>query len=274
VSDPIKLSSPATQEFWEIPVLFEDDHLLAVNKPACLLTSPDRYDAMRPNLMKLLHAGIAEGKPWARARSLTYLANAHRLDFETSGVILLAKTKPVLVQLADLFGSNKPKKTYVALLPGTPPNPKWEVDAPIAPFPGRPGHMRVDPRNGKQSRTLFEVREQFRGFALVSCRPITGRTHQIRIHLKHWGLPICGDRIYGGRPLLLSDLKSDYRLKAGKTERPLISTVALHAERLEIVHPVTGQPVVITADWPKDFAVAAKYLRRYANIGQIYGVTN
>lgn len=274
MSEPIKLSSPATQEFWEIPVLFEDEHLLAVNKPACLLTSPDRYDPVRPNLMKLLHTGIAEGKPWARARGLTYLANAHRLDFETSGVILLAKTKPILVQIADLFGSNKPAKTYVALLPGTPPNPTWEVDASIAPFPGRPGHMRVDPKNGKRSRTLFEVREQYRGFALVNCRPITGRTHQIRIHLKHWGLPICGDRIYGGRPLLLSDLKSDYRLKPGKTERPLIATVALHAERLEIDHPVTGQTVSINAEWPKDFTVAVKYLRRYANTAQIYGVTS
>ena len=93
----IKLSSPATGEFWEIDVLFEDEHLIALNKPACLLTSPDRYDAQRPNLMKLLHSGIAEAKPWAKERGLTYLANAHRLDFETSGVILLARTKPALV---------------------------------------------------------------------------------------------------------------------------------------------------------------------------------
>ena len=83
----IKLSSPATREFWEIPVLFEDEHLLALDKPAGLLTSPDRYDPQRPNLMKLLHAGIAAGKPWARERNLEYLSNAHRPDFETSGVI-------------------------------------------------------------------------------------------------------------------------------------------------------------------------------------------
>ena len=70
----IKLSSPATREFWEIPVLFEDEHLLALDKPAGLLTSPDRYDPQRPNLMKLLHAGIAAGKPWARERNLTYLS--------------------------------------------------------------------------------------------------------------------------------------------------------------------------------------------------------
>jgi RluA family pseudouridine synthase len=264
VNDSIKLSSPATGEFWEIPVLFEDEHLLAISKPACLLTSPDRYDPNRPNLMKLLHAGIATHKPWATLRRLSYLANGHRLDFETTGVLLLAKTKPVLVHLANLFGSEKPVKTYVALLPGTPPHPEWEVDAPLAPFPGRPGQMRVDPRNGKKSRTAFVVREQFRGYTLVQCRPYTGRTHQIRVHLKHWGLPICGDRVYGGRPLLLSELKTDYRLKPGRTERPLISTVALHAEDLSLSHPVTGREVRITAPWPKDLTVAVKNLRRYA----------
>ena len=264
MSDSIKLSSPATKEFWEIPIVFEDEHLLAISKPACLLTSPDRYDPDRPNLMKLLHAGIAEQKPWAAQRGLSYLANAHRLDFETTGVILLAKTKPVLVSLANLFGSERPVKIYAALLPGTPPHPKWEVDAALAPFPGRPGQMRVDPNNGKQSRTAFEVREQFRGYTLVQCRPYTGRTHQIRVHLKHWGLPICGDQVYGGRPLLLSDLKNEYRLKHGKTERPLISTVALHAEELSLIHPVTGTEVKITAPWPKDFTVAVKQLRRHA----------
>ncbi len=102
---PIKLSSPETKEFWEIPVVFEDEHLLGISKPARLLTSPDRYDPNRPNLIKLLHTGVAQGKPWARARGLTYLSNAHRLDFETTGVLLLAKNKPALVQLANLFGS-------------------------------------------------------------------------------------------------------------------------------------------------------------------------
>lgn len=264
MSEPIKLSSPATQEFWEIPVLFEDDALLAVSKPPGMLTSPDRYDPERPNLMKLLHGGIKDGKPWAKARGLSYLANAHRLDFDTSGIILLAKTKPALVTLANYFGNEKPVKIYVAILPGTPPERQWEVNAPIGPFPGRPGQMRVDPKNGKKSRTAFEVREQFRGYTLVQCRPFTGRTHQIRVHLKHWGLPICGDRVYGGRPLYLSELKDTYRLKPGKVERPLISTTALHAEELIIPHPVTGAEVKITAPWPKDFTVAIKNLRRHA----------
>src|SRR5262249_14136191 len=114
MSAVIKLSSPATREFWEIPVLFEDDHLLALDKPAGLLTSPEGEDTERPNLMKLLHAGITEAKPWARERGLTYLMNAHRLDFDTSGVALLAKNKPAFIALGNLFGADKPVRKYLA----------------------------------------------------------------------------------------------------------------------------------------------------------------
>ena len=260
---PIKLSAPATREFWAIEVLHEDDELLALNKPPCLLSSPDRYDPTRPNLIKLLHAGIAEGKPWARERGLSYLANVHRLDFETSGVILLAKNKPSLVALANLFSAGKPVKTYVALVAGGPVVPEWELNAPLAPDTVRVGRMRIDSKHGKQACTRFAIRESFRRFTLLQCQPLTGRTHQIRVHLKHARLPICGDTLYGGRPLLLSQLKPGYRLKPGRTERPLVSTVALHAERLVVSHPVTAKEVVIEAPWPKDLVVALKYLRLY-----------
>jgi 23S rRNA pseudouridine1911/1915/1917 synthase len=267
LSNTIKLSSPATKEFWELAVLFEDDHLLALNKPACLLTSPDRYDPLRPNLMKLLHGGISEGKRWARDRNLQYLSNAHRLDFETTGVLLLAKSKSCLIALADLFGSNKPNKVYLALVPGQPPATEWEVAEALGPHPGRPGRMRVDPKNGKHSRTRFQVRELFQSCALLECHPFTGRTHQIRVHLRHSHRPIFGDSFYGGASLLLSHLKSGYRLKPGHEERPLISTLALHAERLSLPHPVTGALVEISAPWPKDLSVAIKYLRRYDRPG-------
>ncbi len=260
----IKLSSPATREFWEITVLFEDDHLLALDKPARLLTSPDRYDPQRPNLMGLLHRGLEIGAPWAKARSLGYLMNAHRLDFEISGVLLLAKSKPTLVTLVNLFGSEKPLKTYVALVRGTPAQNTFEVEAGLAAHPTRPGLMRVDARRGKRSITRFEVRECFAGYTLLQCRPLTGRTHQIRVHLKHAGLPLVGDTVYGGAPLLLSRLKPAYRLKEGQKERPLISRSALHAERLSLVHPVSGGALEIAAPWPKDLTVAVKYLRRYA----------
>jgi RluA family pseudouridine synthase len=264
VSDVIKLSSKATKEFWEIPVVYEDEHLLGINKPALLLTSPDRYDPERPNLMKLLHGDIERGAPWAKSRNLNYLSNAHRLDFETSGVILLAKNKPALVALANLFGSEKPVKTYVALVQGTPAQDAFTIDAKLMQNPMKVGQMKVDQKNGKRSTTEFIVREKFRGISLLECKPLTGRTHQIRIHLKYAKHPIVGDVVYGGGPLLLSDLKSEYRLKGHKVERPLIATTALHAEKLELIHPITNVPISMSAEWPRDLNVAVKYLRRYA----------
>jgi 23S rRNA-/tRNA-specific pseudouridylate synthase len=123
----------------------------------------------------------------------------------------------------------------------------------------------VDAKHGKKSRTQFDVLERFSGYTLLKCRPLIDRTHQIRVHLCHAGLPIAGDSLYGGRPLLLSSLKREYRLKGDKTERPLMSRVALHAEQLSIAHPATGDTVTITAPWPKDLRVTVKYLRRYAN---------
>jgi RluA family pseudouridine synthase len=266
MGDSIKLSSPATKQFWEVAVLWEDEHLLALNKPSGLLTSPDRYDADRPNLMKLLHRDIERGAPWAKIRGLTYLMNAHRLDFATSGVILLAKNKLALVALANQFGSEKPHKIYVALVRGASAQDSFATDASLGPHPLQTGMMRVDEKNGKRSRTEFSVRERFpkAGCLLVECRPLTGRTHQIRTHLKHLRFPIVGDQIYGGPALLLSSLKGGYSLKPGQTERPLISDVALHAEQLTITHPVSGQEIQIEAPWPKDLTVALKYLRRYS----------
>lgn len=263
----IKLSAPATKEFWEIPVVFEDEHLLALNKPPRLLTSPDRDDPERPNLMKLLHRDVERGAPWTKERSISYLSNAHRLDFETSGVILLAKSKPVLVELANLFGVEKAVKTYVALAHGTPLKDKFNIDAKLGPHPTKPGIIRVDEKQGKKARTLFEVRERFEFSSLIECRPLTDRTHQIRVHLQKAGYPVVGDTTYGGKPLLLSKLKSVYRLKEKQTERPLIGSTALHAEELTIVHPVTGEEVRMKAEWPKDLTVAVKYLRRYARGG-------
>ena len=126
--------------------------------------------------------------------------------------------------------------------------------------------MRVDPKNGKQSKTKFEVLENFPrfGYALLKCEPLTGRTHQIRVHASHAGLKIVGDELYGGKPLWLSRLKKDYRLKPGREERPLISRVALHAEELALPHPNTGESLTISAPWPKDLKVAVKYLHQFA----------
>jgi RluA family pseudouridine synthase len=259
----IKLSAPGPGQFWPVPVVHEDARLLAVDKPARLLTSPDRYDRERPNLMKLLHAGIERGAEWAVQRRIDYLSNAHRLDFETTGVLLLAKDKPALVHLANQFGGTQPEKTYVALVPGSPEQDEFEVDLKLTPDPRLPGLMRWS-KDGKKALTRFRVLERFRGVTLVSCHPATGRTHQIRVHLKFAGFPIYGDEFYGdGRRLYLSALKPSYRLKDGQEERPLTPSLALHAWKLRVAHPDDGRTVEITAPWPRDLEVALKYLRRF-----------
>ena len=246
-----------------MPVLAEDPHLLALDKPAGLLVSPDRYDRDRPNLMRLLHDGMAAGKPWATGRGLDYLANAHRLDFETSGVLLLAKDRPSLVRLAEMFGNGVPRKTYVALVSGTPPA-EFEVDLKLRPDHLDPSRMRWA-RDGKKALTRFVLREDFGGVSLVECRPETGRTHQIRVHLLAAGFPILGDPLYGGtRRLFLSQLKRGYRPKPGEEERSLTPRMALHAWRLELPHPVSGEPFVAEAPWPRDIEVALKHLRRHS----------
>jgi RluA family pseudouridine synthase len=280
VSATIKLSSPATREFWEIPVLFEDEHLLALDKPAGLLTVPEAESEVapaakveagvpaveRPSLMKLLHAGIAAGKPWAVERNLTYLNNEHRLDGDTSGVILLTKTKEAHIALSNLFSCDKPLRKYLGLVRGNLIEPSFEVNAKIGAHAVKPGVMRVDKDNGKVAKTKITLLENFTraGHAWVQCEPVTDRVHQIRVHLGQVDLPLVADELYGGKKLWLSRLKSDYRLKPGREERPLMARVALHSESVTLPHPITGEMLTIIAPLPRDLKVALKYLRLYS----------
>lgn len=246
-----------------VEVVFEDSDLFALNKPAGLLIAPDRWDKSRENLMGLLHAGIQLQRPWAKGHGLTYLANAHRLDAGTSGVILLARHKPALVALARQFHDQHPRKTYLALIEGHLPEPELTVDLPLAPNLDRRGLSVVDRGRGKPAVTRFTRLETFKRYSLVKAEPLTGRLHQIRIHLKSLGCPLVADRDYGsGFPLLLSQLKRDYRMKA-EGERPLMARPALHAERLELTHPTSGSLVVLEAALPKDLAISLKYLRKF-----------
>jgi RluA family pseudouridine synthase len=264
VSSVIKLSAPDAQGFWELPVLFEDDYLLALDKPAGLLVSRDATDAALPNLVDLLHAGIERGAAWARVPGRAFLAAAQRLDTEASGILLLAKNKDVLATLLSAFGSEQPGRNYMALAQGAPAEEKFRNGSKLAPNEVVPGAFRVDPHNGKRSLTNFEVAEKFDGWTVMKCEALTDRPHQIRVHLRNLGLPLAGDALYGGKPLLLSRLKSHYRLKPNRTERPLVDRAALHADSLVFPHPVTGAEVKISAPLPKDLTVAIKYLRRYA----------
>ena len=262
----IKLSNRATREFWEIPVLYEDAHLLILDKPSGLSVASDPSAPDRPGLVQLLHAGVAEGKSWAKERQLTYLRITHRLDAEASGIAVFARAKEVMVQLRELFGIERPILRYLALVRGVPAGAEFSVEAKISPNAHRPGVSRIDSHHGKRSRTLIKGVETFLGYTLLACEPLTDRAHQVRVHLRHAGFPVVGDQAYGGKPLWLSRLKKDYRLKQERQERALISRPALHCEQASLPHPVTGESLSVTAPWPKDMEVGLKYLRRYAAI--------
>jgi len=261
-SEVIKLTAP-DRYCWEVPILYEDEYILALNKPSNLLVAPDQ--SQRPNLMRMIQEAVVKGRPWVKARNITYLMNVHRLDLETSGVLLLGKSKEVVSALTKLFESREMKKEYVALVHGRVESDKFEVAVKLEPHPKRYGLWRVGKR-GKPSHTEFVVEERFIGYTLVRCFPTTGRSHQIRVHLQYLGHPIVGDADYGGAPLYLSRIKPDYKRKKGEEERPLMGSLALHAEKLEFVHPMTGNLVLIVAPWPKHLQVPVKYLRRYAKV--------
>ncbi|HEY8932506.1 MAG TPA: RluA family pseudouridine synthase [Rariglobus sp.] len=254
------------------PVIYEDDTLIAFDKPSGLLVAPDRWDKTRENLMGLVHDKMGHG-----------VANVHRLDADTSGVLLCTKEKSALDFVSGQFQSKTVRKVYHALCVGSPAaelfvreeDPRDPPPRPLADdefFVARdliedeanPGRMRTVRKHGKASQTIVKVLERFQGFTLVECHPLTGRTHQLRVHLQYSGLPILNDPFYGDglTELKLSQLKRGY--KGRVDEKPLITRLALHASRLTVKHPVTKEPVIIEAPLPNEFEVALKYLRKFA----------
>jgi 23S rRNA-/tRNA-specific pseudouridylate synthase len=220
--------------------------------------------------MGLVHAKYGHG-----------IANVHRLDADTSGLLLCAKSKPALDFLSGQFQSKTVQKKYFAMVVALPPEKAMKVVAPIRDAAGllpdtfsvelslgederQPGRMRVyRKRGGKESRTDFTTLERFGRFAWLECRPLTGRTHQIRVHLAAAGAPVLNDVFYGDPEikLLLSELKRRY--KGRDEEKPLIARLALHAGELELKHPVTREPVTLRSPVPHDFEIALKYLRKF-----------
>ena len=238
-----------------LTVLFEDDALIAFDKPSGLLVAPDRWDKDRPNLMDMVHRELSP--EWF---------NAHRLDCDASGVLLCAKTKEVLKDVCRFFERGGIPKEYLALTRGVPREEKGTIRLALRPDESRPGRMHVvSEKRGKACETVYEVVERWHNHALVRLNPLTGRTHQIRVHLAALGTPIIGDAFYGnGRPLLLSELKPGYKFKRDVPEKPLLGRLALHSHKLSFSHPVTHAPVTIESPLPKDFQISIKYLRRWA----------
>ncbi len=232
-------------------VVYEDDDLIAFDKPSGLLAVPDRWDAGLVNLMQLVHDQLDP-----------HWANVHRLDRETSGVMLLAKNLTALRNVTELFELQQVQKTYLALVQPPPADERGTIDAPLIDDERKPGRMRVA-AHGKPSQTDYIVLEKLRPhFAWVELRPRTGRTHQLRVHLALIGSPIVVDALYGsGTPVLLSGLKRNYK-PTGTSERPLLDRLALHAAQLTLNHPTTGEPLTISASLPKDLQVMLKQLRK------------
>jgi RluA family pseudouridine synthase len=187
----------------------------------------------------------------------------HRIDKDTSGVLLFAKNSAAQRFLSHQFQNNTIRKEYVAIVAGKPTASEFEIDAPIGPHPTIPRKMAVLKHKGRPARTRAVVEKNFRDFALLRVFPQTGKTHQIRVHLASVGLPLAIDPLYNPRsgPLLLSQLKRNYRAKPGEEERPLIARLTLHAHRLAFVHP-NGQEIRIEAELPKDFRATINQLSR------------
>lgn len=234
-----------------LEVLFESAALLVIHKPPGLPTVPDRSGQGAS-----VHSRLAELRPDADLRIV------HRLDRDTSGCLVLAKGLDAARHCDRWFAEGLVHKRYVALVQGVPPATEFVVDTPLGPDPRRPGKVvpgSLGQREFREAVTAVKVREAFTRHALLELRPATGRSHQLRVHLMSIGHPIVGDRDYGGEPLLLSQLKSRYKLRIGTTERPLLDRLFLHAEAITL-DDLDGRPVAVECPLPSDLATALRKL--------------
>lgn len=235
-----------------LPVEYQDDDIVVVNKPAGLLSLPDRFDTTLPNVRALLEAHFGA------------IFIVHRLDRDTSGVMIAARTAEAHRSLNDQFEHHTVDKRYHAIVSGIVEQDSLKIDIPIMSDPRRKGLMKPSAR-GKEALTEITVLERFRLATLLECKLITGRTHQIRVHCSAVGHPLLVDPDYGtSSELMVSALKRKYNLKKGTEERPIISRLTLHARSLGCTHPTTGKQVLFTSDYPKDFSSALQVLRKYA----------
>lgn len=235
----------------KLEILYQDDHLIVINKPANLLSVPDRYIADIPNVVHLL--GAKFGDP---------IIAVHRLDRPTSGCLVVARTPAAHKELNRQFQEREIDKVYHAIVEGQPADEETEVDEPIAANPGKLGAMMVSNR-GKSAYTIFKPMEYFgHQFSLVGVQIFTGRTHQIRVHLAYAGYPLIVDPLYGKREhFMLSEIKGRrYNTKKDHEERPLLSRVPLHASRLAFNHPATGERMTFEAPLPKDMRATLNQL--------------
>lgn len=231
-------------------IIFENENFVAVNKPSGLLTIPDRHNDTINSLYKILQ------------QQYNQIFIVHRLDRETSGLIVFAKNETTHKFLSRLFEQRNIDKYYLAIIRGVLQNKKGIIEEPIIEHPVKKGLMIVDEK-GKPSVTEYEVQEEYGIYSLVKFKINTGRTHQIRVHMKHIGHPVVCDELYGDpKPVLLSSFKKKFKLgKQEEEEKPLLSRLALHSYQLHFKDE-QGKIMDLIAELPKDMKAVLQQLQK------------
>lgn len=230
-------------------ILEEDENLAAINKPSGLLTIPDR-EGKEISLKQILKNKYGN------------IFTVHRLDKETSGIVVFAKNEEAHKQLSQLFEARETVKIYNGFVLGSPSQKSGTINEPIAEHPVKKSLMTVH-KKGKESITEYAVLENFKLYSWMQFQILTGRTHQIRVHTKYLGHPIVCDELYGdGKPVYISSVKrKKFNLaKTGEEERPILSRLALHASRLKF--ELNNKTYDLEAELPKDLRALLQQLRK------------
>lgn len=249
----------ATGRKQTVEILYQDEDILVVNKPAGLRVIPDQFVPAFTNVKTLLEA---QSRKQGDLREQT-IWTVHRIDMDTSGIVVFARHPEAHRELNRQFEENRVEKTYWAVVEGVFPESEseGEVDYPIDTGKRR-GRVRIHER-GKPALTRYRVLEQFRHFALLEVHPHTGRTHQIRVHLQAIGHPLAVDPLYHGVSHLTIGFLKTGRRQTGEVASAIISRLSLHAYRIQFQHPGSGEPVHFQAPLPKDFRALLNALRKW-----------
>jgi len=239
-------------------IIYEDDDIIVLNKQPDMIVHPARGNMYGTLVNALafysdkLSSGLGEFRPGI----------VHRLDRDTTGVMVITKNDTAQWKIAKQFEQRKTKKSYLAIVHGVPELTADRINAPLGVHPRIREKYAIRPEIGKEAITFYEVVESFRGFSLLKLTPKTGRTHQIRVHLSYIKHPIVGDDMYGGK------LVYPWQLAQGEptVQEPIINRVALHAWTLEFKHPTTKESVKFEAPLPEDMQKLLEMLRKYRKV--------